>query len=104
MASVSITVERTGPELDKVQLVTEEMLRDIGLLVREQIIRRTMRGVDVEGAPFQPLSEGYAKQKQAALGHAEADLQVSGNMLNHIGITDVQVTDEGGTVTLGWNQ
>lgn len=100
MATVNIAISRDFPKLDQLVLTTAEDMREVGLMAREQIVTRTMAGTDVSGAPFQPLSEGYAKQKQAALGHANADLQVSGNMLNHLQI--VEVTDD--AVTLGWEQ
>jgi hypothetical protein len=106
--SATITVERNFPALDDMTLVTAEDLREIGLLVREQIIRRTRQGLDANGAPFQGYSPRYALQKEGRLGsvfaghggYGTVNLTVSGNMLNQIVITEVD--DE--SVTLGWTQ
>lgn len=104
MANASITVERNFPPLDQMELVTAEDMRELGLLARERIVARTISGVDANGAPFQPYSDGYAKQKQAALGTTSVNLQVSGNMLNHLQIVDVSVDGDSASVTLGWDQ
>jgi hypothetical protein len=85
---MSVTVRRNFKSLTALELVTKEDMREIGLLAREQIIRRTRQGIGPDGQPFAPLSPAYA-----------ADLTVSGRMLNDITITDV--TDS--SVTLGWN-
>jgi hypothetical protein len=69
-----------------------ELMREIGLLAREKILRRTASGVDSSGDPFKPYSEGYAKQKGKALGASAGgtvNLQASGDMLNALTITDV---------------
>lgn len=68
-------------------LVNESLMREIGTLALSMIRRRTQAGIDVAGAAFRPLSPGYAKQKQKALGSARADLSVSGGMLNGMQIT-----------------
>jgi hypothetical protein len=81
-------------------LVTEEDMRELGLMARELMVDRTRRGVDVNGQPFAPYSEAYAKQKRAALGSTGVNLEVSGNMLNQITIVDL----EDDSVTLGWAQ
>lgn len=98
--SATVTVERNFKSLVDLELVTTEDMRELGLLARERILERTAQGVDANGVPFAPYSAGYAKQKAAALGSGPVNLQVSGNMLNHLTITDV--TDE--SVTLGWAQ
>jgi hypothetical protein len=96
--AVKITTSRNfRVPIDKIELVTKEDMREIGLLVRERIIRRTISGQGADG-PLAPYSDSYAKQKRAALGTAAVNLQVSGNMLNHMGI--VELTDN--TVKLGW--
>lgn len=97
---MSVKVERNFPALDQLALTTADDMREIGLLARERIYRRTVSGVDANGEPFEPYSPAYAKQKSAALGTTGVDLQVSGNMLNHMTIVDV--TED--SVTLGWNQ
>lgn len=94
--SANITVSRSFPALDTLQLTSVEDMREIGLLVRERIYRRTVSGTDVDGQAFAPYSAEYAKAK----GSSRVDLQVSGNMLNHMQI--VAVEDD--SVTLGWEQ
>ncbi len=93
---VSVKVERSFPALEDLTLTTADDMREIGLLVRERIYRRTVSGIDAEGQPFAPYSPDYAKVK----GSSRVDLQVSGNMLNHMTIVDVSED----SVTLGWNQ
>jgi hypothetical protein len=97
--SATVTVSRNFESLADLDLTTAEDMREIGLLMRERIVRRTQEGQGPEG-PFAPLSDGYAKRKQAALGTSRPDLTVSGNMLNDI--TIVAVDDD--SVTLGWNK
>lgn len=99
--AVKIAVSRNFTTLVDTVTVPAEDMREIGLLVRERIVRRTISGVDADGAPFAPYSEGYAEQKQRELGSASpVNLQVSGNMLNHLQIVAV----EDNRVTLGWEQ
>ena len=100
MANATVTVSRSFPDLGQLVLTTRDDMRELGLLARERIIRRTRQGLGPDGVPLEPLSPAYAKAKQAALGTSRPDLTVSGNMLNHLTITDV--TDS--TVTLGWDQ
>ena len=96
---MSVTVKRNFPSLTVLELVTAADMREIGLLARERIVRRTRQGIGPDGAPFAPLSPGYAAIKQRELGTSSPDLTVSGRMLNDITITDVTDT----SVTLGWN-
>lgn len=98
--SAKIAITRNFKSLPDLALVTKSDMRDVGLLARERIIRRTLRGESVSGAAFAPYSKGYAETKRAAMGTSQVNLQVSGNMLNQMGI--VELTDT--TVTLGWNQ
>ena len=98
--SANVSVTRSFPALDTLELTTPEDMREIGLLVRERIYNRTISGVDVNGQAFAPYSEAYAERKQAALGTSRVDLQVSGNMLNHMQVVEV----EKDSVTLGWEQ
>jgi hypothetical protein len=102
--SVKIHVERLGVPLDQLELVTREDLRELGLLARERIVRRTRQGLGPGGVPFQPLSEGYAKRKRAALGTDAPDLTVSGRMLNALQITDIVLTDDEAYVELGFSE
>jgi hypothetical protein len=91
--------------LEHLELVTAADMREIGLLAREQIVRRTMAGRDAEDAPFTPYSPAYAKAKAKALGGSgTVNLQVSGAMLNDLGVVNVQASDDKATVTLGWSK
>ena len=96
--SAKVTVTRNFESLADMALVTVEDMRELGLSARERILTRTLAGQDANGSPFAAYSEGYAKQKRAALGTDRVNLQVSGNMLNDLQIVDV--TDD--SVTLGW--
>lgn len=101
---MGVQVTRNFGPLDHLELLTVEDMRDLGLWAREQIVRRTMAGQDVNGAAFEPYSPAYAKAKQAALGTSAVNLQVSGAMLNDITIVDVKVEEDSATVTLGWSK
>jgi hypothetical protein len=101
---VSITLTRNFGSLADLVLVTKEDMREIGLLARERIVRRTMAGQDASGSQFKAYVPRYAKQKHEALGTSQVNLQVSGNMLNHITITEIEVTPDVARVRLGWNQ
>ena len=58
-----------------------KLMRSIGRAMVGRIRARTAKGVDVNGSPFQALSAGYRRAKKKALGHGQADLTVSGQML-----------------------
>jgi hypothetical protein len=75
------------------------IMRQIGLVAREIIVRRTRSGISSDGSPFTPYSPGYAKRKAKELGKADVDLTVSGRMLNAIAIVEVSEN----SVTLGFN-
>jgi hypothetical protein len=93
-----ITIELTGTPLADVALTTVDLMREVGLLARERILRRTAQGQGVAG-PFAAYSPGYAKKKAETLGGSGVvNLQVSGQMLNAIQL--VEVTDH--SVTLGF--
>ncbi len=83
-------VTRNFGPLDQVKLSDKALMREIGLMVRERIVRRTRQGQGVEG-PFPAYSAGYANAKKEALGGGgqTVDLTVSGGMLNAITITRV---------------
>jgi hypothetical protein len=87
MATVVVT-RNFGPLAD-IKLTTREVMREVGLLARERIIRRTLSGVDETETPFHPYSRAYAAAKAATFGSTAVNLQVSGAMLNAIQITDV---------------
>lgn len=82
---MGVTVTRNFGPLKDALPVGEGLMREIADFIVQRIRTRTERSVDQFGIPFTPLSEGYAKQKQKALGHSRADLQVSGRMLNDMG-------------------
>lgn len=91
------TTGRAG-EFAKIKLVDEKVMTEVGDLALSMIRRRTAAGKDVNNVTFQPLSPGYAKQKQQELGNSRADMTVSGRMLNEM--SRVKVTEK--TVTLGF--
>jgi hypothetical protein len=96
---MGVTVSKNFGLLADLKLTNKELMKEIGLLAREAIIRRTLSGVDADGVPFAAYSDGYAAQKAAALGSAApVNLQVSGRMLQ--AITILEVTDT--RVTLGF--
>jgi hypothetical protein len=99
--TVPITVRRTIPDLGRIAelMVDRATMREIGLMARERIIRRTAQGKDERGQPFQAYSQGYRERKGRELGVGNVNLQVSGAMLNALTIVDV--TDH--SVTLGFS-
>lgn len=82
----------------QIKLVDAKLMTEVGDLALSLIRRHTAAGKDMHGAPFAPLSPGYATQKQQELGNSRADLTVSGRMLNEMG--RIKVTDK--TVTIGF--
>ena len=99
MGAAKIEIKRSFKPLSDLVLTTKEDMREIGLLARERIIKRTLRGESAAGGSFAPYSADYAATKRAALGTSAVNLQVSGNMLNQL--TIVELTEN--SVTLGWN-
>lgn len=96
---MGVQVKRDIPNLESIKLTDRQLMREIGLLVRETIVRRTISGRDAKGAAFQPYSPSYAERKaMEGLGGGKVNLQVSGAMLNDLQITEV--TDE--SVALGF--
>jgi hypothetical protein len=96
---VAVTVTSTIPNLSQIKLSDRGLMREVGLLAREKIVRRTISGRDAKGGSFQPYSPEYAERKaKEGLGGGNVNLQVSGAMLNDLQITEV--TDD--SVTLGW--
>lgn len=86
---MGVTVKLTGIPLDRLELVDEPLMREVGDLATTRIRRRTQQGLSSEGGTFKPLSTDYATQKRKALGTDKADLTVSGRMLNDMGPADV---------------
>lgn len=63
----STRVKITG-SLEKAIKVPQRVWSRIGMMVRENISKRTRAGVDADGATFEGYSEGYLKQKKKAGG------------------------------------
>jgi len=91
MAS-SVTIKRNFGPLAELKLSTSALMREVGLLARERIIRRTIAGQDENEQRFAPYSAAYAERKGKELGRAGVNLQVSGAMLNAIVVTNVTDT------------
>jgi hypothetical protein len=96
--ATSVLVRANFAPLKNLKLSTRELMREVGLLARERIIRRTVSGKNEFGTAFRPYSPGYALQKLQETGSAQVNLQLSGAMLNAITITNV--TDD--SVELGF--
>lgn len=101
---MGITLHQSFTAPPSCRLTLDLMREAVGLEARTLIILRTAEGKDKDGRAFAPLSEPYATRKQEALGTREANLQVSGRMLNDFGIKSVSVTPDGGkgVVKLGF--
>jgi len=95
---MGVTVIRTGKPLTDIKLSTRDLMREVGLLARERVIRRTLAGQDQDGQRFEPYSAAYALQKAKEVGPGGVNLQLSGAMLNALTIIDL--TDK--SVTLGF--
>ena len=74
------------------------LMREIGLLARTRIYQRTIRGLDQADSPFQPYSPAYATSRAQAGLSSRVTLQVSGDMLNAMTLTEV--TED--SVTIGF--
>jgi hypothetical protein len=95
----SVTIKANFGPLADLKLSSRELMKEIGLLARERIVRRTVSGRDERDAAFRPYSPGYAERKAREVGAGGVDLQLSGGMLN--AITIVNLTDD--SVTLGFS-
>lgn len=94
-----VIVTRNFAKLTTIAPTTQADMRDIGLLARERIWRRTRSGQGTEGT-FAAYSARYAKAKQDGGASASpVNLTLSGAMLNAITVTVVDET----TVTLGFD-
>lgn len=93
-----VAIRRNFGALADIPLTTKALMREVGLLARERVVRRTLAGNDSKDQPFVPYSEGYAKQKAKEVGAGPVNLQLSGSMLNAIQI--IEVTEN--SVTLGF--
>jgi len=97
---MAVTVRQNFRPLASIQLTDKALMREIGLMARETIVRRTLAGQDATGTAFRPYSAGYRTRKARELGAGGVNLQVSGDMLNAIVI--LEVTDN--SVTLGFKR
>ena len=86
---MGVTVHVNFAPLADFPLSTKQIMREVGLLARERILRRTASGIDEHDHAFAPYSPGYAQQKGKELGVGGVNLQVSGAMLNAIVVTKV---------------
>lgn len=90
---MSIKVTKNFGKLADLPLSSESVIRELLLLARERVIRRTLAGQSSEGGAFRPYSPGYLTAKREALGGSgQPNLQVSGRMLQDIAITAVSAT------------
>ena len=80
---MSVTVSRNVESLFRLKFSDRRLIREILLLLRERIIRRTLSGRDEDEAGFAPYSPRYKKAGQ------RVTLQDTGEMLQ--GITPVSV-------------
>lgn len=94
-----VVVTLRGRPLADIPLTNRDLMREVGLLARERILRRTASGLDQDDAPFHPYSAAYALQKAKELGPGIVNLQVSGGMLGAIVI--LEITEN--SVTLGFS-
>lgn len=96
---MAVVVTIKGQRLSEVKLSTQDLMREVGLLARERILRRTAAGLDQNDSAFKPYSPAYAIAKAKELGYTGVNLQVSGGMLGAIVITEVTENK----VTLGFS-
>lgn len=93
---MGVKLRSTGVRFDRLELVSEGVMREIGSKAIEEIQERTTSGRDMHGVPFQSYSEGYAKRKAAYRGEGYGAGTVNlrgigpgGRMLNDMGITQI---------------
>lgn len=96
---VRVSVVRTGRPLSDLKLSSRELMKEVGLLARERVVRRTVSGIDEHDHAFRPYSAAYAVRKAKEVGGGPVNLQLSGGMLNAIVITELTDT----SVTLGFS-
>lgn len=86
---MSVHVLKNFPPLAGLPLTNKQVMREVGLLARERVYRRTISGTDMHGQPFKAYSKDYLKAKQQAVGTTQVNLQLSGGMLNALQIINV---------------
>lgn len=95
---MGVTTSKNFGHLADLPLTDAALMREVGLLARERIYRRTIAGRDQDDQPFTPYSAAYSGLRRAEGLSTSVNLQVSGGMLNAMRI--VAVTDT--SVTLGF--
>lgn len=90
---MKVVVVRNFPPLDKLKLTGRALMREVGLIARERIYRRTISGKDERDESFRPYSPAYAQRKSRELGSTTVTLQASGAMLNAMRVTRVTDTE-----------
>ena len=80
---MAVTIRRNFPPLKDLTFSDRGLIREVLLLLRERIIRRTLSGRDESGAAFRRYSPTYKKQ-------GTVNLQDTGQMLQGITPTRVQ--------------
>lgn len=83
-------VTRNFGPLDQIKLTDKGIMREVGLLARERVVRRTRDGKGTENAALKPYSASYAERKRKELGTDKPNLTVSGAMLNDIILTRIE--------------
>lgn len=66
-----MSVTRNFGPLDQIKLTDKALMREVGLMIRERIVRRTRQGIGVDG-PFKPYSAQYAAAKGRGLAGGKA--------------------------------
>lgn len=105
---MTVTTRGLDVPLTSLVKVPTDVMQAVGDLVIQMIRTRTERGIDVDGAPFQPLSDSYRKAKTDAGLSGAADLTVSGRMLNDMrasvvepGVVEIRFVSRGGGTSGG---
>lgn len=90
---MAVTITRNFGPLANIPLTSKALMREVGLLARERIIRRTLSGRDQNDAPFHPYSPEYRATKAKELGGGgTVNLQVSGRMLQGLVLSEITET------------
>lgn len=83
-------VTRNFGPLDQIKLTDKSIMREVGLMARERVVRRTRQGITTDNQQMRPYSPGYAARKQRELGSTPVNLTVSGAMLNDIVLSRIE--------------
>lgn len=83
---LAVSVEKNFGSLADEKLLTREDWAATGRLARESIIRHTTAGTDEDGKPFAPYAKSYAQRRRKEGLSERVSLQLSGGMLQAIGV------------------